>query len=532
MNLAYTPNKAISLKIAGEAARRLHMNADYGKYPKDTLFGDFRVSYKENLSEWNTKENFFYSNNTNTMPADASSLQSIAGCGSSPVVNYEGTGAYFIDRLEDGLWRLEVMPDAVQVKDPFAKPSLKKRVVRIFRGQWDMTLHLPGLGEAFTITGIDVGNKYQAESVEGRISDLQPGVYLLHQKGKMLNRNWTPESTWGNIKLNEFVAPDGQPGTRNDEVGKKPCQLDFEVVHQPYKTVEQGKPMIIEAVVAGSGQPDSVLIYTDRISYWNDHNPYVRMKAEKAYTYCGVLPGSAINGDQIRYCIVVFKDGKQQTFPAAVQGSPLDWDFTENVCWKTEVVSPEKPIRLFSVNDGQSSIADRQSAVTDQQNEFEIFAMPQWSRTESQLINTSPMERSTMKFIFQSNDEHPVYYLRKYISEDIKGRKDRLSSCTTLCLQLKEAPAGLKAGFITADGFTYSADCTPVQNGVVRLPFTAMQQGKTALLPLAFPVFLDNYFQPETSIPFRIEAIESLELWFEGKKQEKEAIEIGSVWLE
>jgi hypothetical protein len=294
--------------------------------------------------------------------------------------------------------------------------------------------------------------------------------------------------------------------------------LGYEVVHQPYKTVEQGKPLIIEAVVAGASRPDSVLIYTDRISFWNDHNPYVRMKAEKAYTYRGILPGSAVTGNQLRYWIVVFKNGKQQTYPAAVAGSPLDWDFTENNCWKTGVVSQEKPVELFSV--------------TDENSYVETYTMPEWSHTERQLISNSPMERSTLRIIFRSDDEHPVYYLRKYIRDEITGREDRLHGCTTLCIQLNEAPDGLKAGFITADGFTYSAVCPPAQNGLVRLPLVAMKQGKTALLPHAYPVFLDRYFQPDTSIPFRIDAIESLELWFDGEKQEKEAIEIGSIWLE
>ena len=536
INLAYTPNKAISLKIAGEAARRLPINSDFGKYPKDTLFGDFRVSYQENLSELITKENFFYSNNTKTMPADASSLQSIAGCGSSSVVNYEGTGAYFIDRLDKGVWRLEVMPDAVQIKDPFAKPSLKKEVVKIFWSRWDMIINLPDLGETFTIKGIDAGNRYRAESVKGKISSLKPGVYLLQQKGKVMNRNWTPETTWGTIRLNEFVAPSGQSETHSNEIFhqlskqnsdfvNKIFKQDFYVVHQPNKTVEQGKPLIIEAVVAGNNQPDSVLIYTDRISFWNDRNPYVRMKAEKAYTYRGIMPGYTIIGNLLRYYIVVFKDGNQQTFPAAVSGSPLDWDFTENTCWTTVVVNYDKPIQLFSVTDGQSFVSSRQS-------DFEVFTMPKWSSAERQLISHSPIENSTLKFVFQSYDENPVFYLRKYIREEIAGREDRLRGCTTLCIQLKEAPTGLKAGFITTDGFTYSADCPPALNGLVRLPVTTMKQGKTALLPLAYPVFLDRYFQPDISIPFRIEAIESLEVWFEGEKQKKETLEIGSIWLE
>lgn len=128
LNLAYTPNKAISMKIAAEAARSLKRGESYGSYPQDTIFGNgFRVSYAEDLSELNNGEKFYYSNQTNTPPKDASKLVSIAGCGSSPIVDYEGTGAYFIDCLESGVWRLEVMPDAVVVNDPFAKPSLKKR---------------------------------------------------------------------------------------------------------------------------------------------------------------------------------------------------------------------------------------------------------------------------------------------------------------------------------------------------------------------------------------------------------------------
>ena len=98
LNLAYTPNKAISMKIAAEAARSLKRGESYGSYPQDTIFGNsFRVSYAEDLSELNNGEKFYYSNQTNTPPKDASKLVSIAGCGSSPIVDYEGTGAYFID---------------------------------------------------------------------------------------------------------------------------------------------------------------------------------------------------------------------------------------------------------------------------------------------------------------------------------------------------------------------------------------------------------------------------------------------------
>ena len=209
LNLAYTPNKAISMKIAAEAARSLKRGESYGSYPQDTIFGNgFRVSYAEDLSELNNGEKFYYSNQTNTPPKDASKLVSIAGCGSSPIVDYEGTGAYFIDCLESGVWRLEVMPDAVVVNDPFAKPSLKKEVVSIIYGTWDMALRIPDLGKAFTLTALDKKNDRKEETVtNGVICDLRPGVYLLKRNGCTPQQNWKADSRWNSIRIGEFVAP-------------------------------------------------------------------------------------------------------------------------------------------------------------------------------------------------------------------------------------------------------------------------------------------------------------------------------------
>ncbi|MCU6167598.1 hypothetical protein KWH76_22610, partial [Enterobacter roggenkampii] len=143
------------MKIAAEVAYKVPMYQKYAKYPNDTVFTDFHVSYAQDLSELNSTDKFFYSNNTASSPVMPEQLQSVAGCGSSPIVKYEGTGAYFLDKLENGLWRLEVMPDAVQIEDPFSKPSLKKEVVTIAWNTWAMEVRLPGLGENFTVTAIN-----------------------------------------------------------------------------------------------------------------------------------------------------------------------------------------------------------------------------------------------------------------------------------------------------------------------------------------------------------------------------------------
>ncbi len=108
LNLAYTPSKAISLLIASKAFHKLPRLKNYGTYPADTLFDVFRVSYKEQLSEMNSEEEFYYSNSTTSQLKNSNKLRHIAGVGSSPILKYEGTGAYFLDKLEEGFWRLEI----------------------------------------------------------------------------------------------------------------------------------------------------------------------------------------------------------------------------------------------------------------------------------------------------------------------------------------------------------------------------------------------------------------------------------------
>src|SRR5690606_21616399 len=60
LNLAYTPAKALSTMIAAEVAYRVPRNEKFGRYPQDTVFGDFTVSYGRDLSLMNTAERYYY----------------------------------------------------------------------------------------------------------------------------------------------------------------------------------------------------------------------------------------------------------------------------------------------------------------------------------------------------------------------------------------------------------------------------------------------------------------------------------------
>src|SRR5213596_1777050 len=146
LNLVYTPRKAMSAIIAAEAMHRLPRLRSYGRYPENTRFGDFHVSYDGDLGELVARDAFLYAGTTRAVPPDPSALQRIVGFGSSPTVSYEGQGIYFLDKVRPGLWRLEIYPDAVPVPDPFEPPNPDKVVTRAISRRWPMTLALPDLG--------------------------------------------------------------------------------------------------------------------------------------------------------------------------------------------------------------------------------------------------------------------------------------------------------------------------------------------------------------------------------------------------
>lgn len=504
LNLAYTPQKAISMKIAAEVAYTVPRNKKYEKYPNDTIFEDFRVSYELDLSELNRTDKFYYSNHTDTRPVNADELTSVAGYGCSPLVSYEGRGAYFLDKLEEGLWRLEVMPDAVQVSDPFAKPTLEKEVVTILWGSWNMQVSLPDLGCAFAVTGLNEGNSYQKNVEDEVIPAVTPGVYLLKRKGITLANDWNRDSRWEYIRLGEFVAPQ--------------THTDFYTVnHQAAKNIEKEKPLVIEAEITGPAFPDSVIVYTDKVSFWSDRNLFYKMERVNGYTYRVIIPGSEITKNRFRYNIVVCQADQQFTFPEGLKGAPLDWDYTSDKYWESSALGPDTAIKLF--------------AVTDEYSGMETYAMPECRKIRREVVRSSPWEEQTLKASFESPEEDPRFFLHTYIKDEITGQLERVARSNYLCLHVKQAPEKIQVGFVTDRGFTYVA---PVEKtpGIVRIPLTTLQQTKTALLPHPYPVFLKEFFEPDVELPFRMQEVEKIEISWEGEKGKMSEIEIGSIWLE
>ncbi len=206
MNLVYTPAKALSMMIAKEVAVETPRGSEFGQYPANTTFGHTTVSHNPDVSVFNSPEKFIYTNDIDVNPIDIGKLQLIAGHGSSPIVKYSGTGAYFLDRTsQTGVWRLEVMPDVTIMDDPFGNTSLNDAKVIASSGTQTITIGLPGFSEGYSLYDTD-GN--EIEKSNGQSAKVEPGTWLIVTKGvtpdfeKLRN-----EKVAGNILMTEYIAP-------------------------------------------------------------------------------------------------------------------------------------------------------------------------------------------------------------------------------------------------------------------------------------------------------------------------------------
>ncbi len=511
LNLAHTPSKGISFMVASEVARRVPLEADYGTYPETAEFEDFRISYEHNLAEMVNDEAFYYSNDTDSRPDRPQDLQHLAGVGSSPLVEYEGTGAYFLDKLETGVWRLEVMPDAMMIHDPFDTPSLSKKNTRIIWNQWPMKISLPDLGSGFSFRSINRDNNRRGAADEQTMT-VSPGVYILTRNG-VSSTDWNRDDSFENIKVGEFVAPE-------------PTGSLWDVIHTPYVEKTAGEPLLIRAQVIGDKAPGQVdLLYT--ISDEGEPRPpemmrvydpeQIEMHRTKGYTYEAELPDSLITpGGGIVYYISVRDEGEFTTFPGKNNARPGNWDYYYRDHYVTRFADENAPLQVLN--------ADR-----------DFNYVLQFGRGDKSLVEGSSVGSRAISVrgkISNNNSSH----LREFIGEQIAGRQGDLDNFSEVIIRARALDSNtgtLQFGFLTTDGFTYGApfELTGVWRDI-RISLSALEQTNTAMRP-SYPRMSGPYFIPVQEIPFDINKIEKWEISTAGLSEGEElSYKVENIWLE
>jgi Cellulase (glycosyl hydrolase family 5) len=509
LNLAYAPQKALSMKIAGEAFRRVPLRKSYGSYPLNTQFAGITVSYASDLAELVTADKYFYTNNTSTKPPAPRSLQQIAGYGNSPLISYSGRGAYFLDRLEPGVWRLEVMPDAVWVRDPFEKPSPNKHVVRIAWNEWPMRIDLADLGENYRATGLNDGNSFEG-AARGKMLTVRPGVYRLTRAG--LATHWEREDRWKNIVVKEFVAP--EPSL------DKPY-----VLHKPVAEASAGQSLRISATVAVPASVQKVeLVY-----YPTPPSPLVpRPPAPQrqqpggandagvgrpdtggaqvvtmsqadgdGFTYSAEIPASALTEPgTVRYHIAVLSSQGYATFPSERAEFPTDWRFA-GAPWSTRVVAADSPILLFdAATDAAEITGDHRGA------RYDVVVSDRPGTSALQAMGTD-----------LATGEHETAW-RYFFKDKLRGRTAHLTATSNLVLFAGSAtkePCPVQVALVTSDGIAYGSLINiPEHYDTYSIPLRSLKPVRAPNIPHGYPVFIPLSWSSASTPPLDLEKIESV----------------------
>lgn len=488
LNLVYTPRKAVAMLIGTEVFDRVGRGEQFDDYPADTIFGDVTLSHHKELSLLNAPEAFLHSNDTDAAPVDEASLERIAGVGSSPVVSYPGTGAYFLDRLDDGVWRLEVLPDVILVRDPFEAPAFDKHVAYVEWHDYPMEIQLRDLGADFSVHGVNEGNDRQATAERGTFT-VSPGAYVLTRRG-VDGGDWTPDRQYRNLLVGEYHAV--------------PTNSTAPVVrHRPFESLIAGELVTIAADVAGLRDDDDVILFVRPLAGPGQRIPMTEVSPHR---FEAGIPAGSVTTGVLRYYIVVDRgrDNDYVTFPGANPSAPWRWNFYQGEeHWSTKVIEPGAPFELWDADD-------------DHETTFQGFGGWGGGGT-SALVSTDRPDRvaRSVSSTRPTGGRH-VLGFGTYIRDRVAGiPAPALASYDRVVVRARTDftnPAPLKVILVDTNGNSYSAT-VPVTDAWEghAIPLDAFEPDRFMLLPRAFPTIMASWYatgEPGPVDPANIEEIQ------------------------
>lgn len=473
LNLVYTPAKAISVRIAGEVFRALPRGFDAGTYPASTRFGAARLDAAAGVSEWITDSLYLHAGSTSTVPPEPGALRHVAAVGSSPVARYDGTGAYFLDRLADGVWRLEVYPDAVPVEDPFSRGNLARTVTRVYWREHALRLALPNLGDRFTAVPLDATNRH-TPSVTGGVLRVRPGVYLLARAGAR-TADWRANRRVGALGLREFHAPPSSAGP-------------LVVRHVPPEAVESGRGFSLRVEVVQEAVPDSVVAWV-RWAGWRGFRAPQRLAPVGPYTYEGTIAADSGRTGRLEYVVTVYSRGTARSFPSDAAGAPTDWDHAGAGTWSTRVVPTGAPVVLF-----------------DAERDRERLVLPGFMdgvRYASDWVGGGDPLQLAWRFALQDFGPRATRVDARTMLPPGAPARASLVSTSSLLLRARAgtgAPVQVELALILTDGTAWGTTVTPgAVWAEIAIPLMELRQVPLTLLPRPYPPFLPYDLMVQTA---------------------------------
>ena len=475
LNLVHTPKKAVSAVIAAEAMRRLPRFRSYGGYPENLDFGDFRVRYEDDSSELNADDAFMNAGTTRSVPRNPRALRRVVGFESSGVVDYEGTGAYFLDKVREGVWRLEVYPDEILVRDPFEQPRPDKIVSRLLYRSWPMALRLPDLGNEYFAIPIHVPSNPAAgrRAVKGRFN-VEPGVWLLTRNEKV-DRARLPTRI-GRVGLDEYHV--------NERIS-----YPDDIRSLAPREVLAGKPVEIRARLADDALPDEVKLWI-RAAGMRSFGAAIPMQRSRGNEYVAVLAPEALAPGLYEYAMSAKTGDRSTTFPGGVPQQPGEWPFHLDRTWTFRVSLPGSALRLLDPKEDYGRLSFVRPG--------ERYRLPFFQIVPGEQANESALS----VFLPDLGKDTPERYAAAlFIGDAIASRAD---APRANAVEIKLRAVGgnrktIQVQLIERDGAAWS---TPVAAGAswstLRVPLENLTLSRSIHIPSPFPG-LWNYWRASPS---------------------------------
>jgi hypothetical protein len=476
LNLVHTPKKAVSAVIAAEAMRRLPRMRAYGDYPDNLTFGDFRVSYQEDMSELNADDAFMNAGTTKTPPRNPKALERIVGFGSSPLVDYEGTGAYFLDKVRTGVWRLEVYPDEILVKDPFEQPQPDKVVSRLLYRTWPMELHLPDLGNEFFVTPVTVpaDKSAAAPAAVHRAANAQfsvdPGVWLL-----------TANERIDHSTLPSHIA---RVGFAEYHVNERVAYPDLIQSLTP-KEYTAGGPVEIRVRVADNALPDAVNLWI-RAAGARSFEKAIPMSRSRGNDYVAVLAPNRLSPGLYEYAVSGKTGAHVVTFPGAARLQPDDWPFHTDSLWSFRITPAGRPMRIL---DPKQDYANLSFVRPGEQYRAPFFQIATGETADESALSLSLPDLG--------KDTPERYAAALYIGDRVAARKSDAPRADSLDIKLAAAGGArktLQVTLIETDGSAWSASAVAGKAwSTVTVSLADLRLSRSIHIPSPYPGLWDYW---------------------------------------
>ena len=469
LNLLYTPSKAISLLIAGKAFHSLKLNKSFGEFPTNNNFDEYTVSASEDLSEMNNDTTFCYSNDTKSIPRNISKLAHIAGVGNSSLIRYDGTGAYFLDKLEKGVWQLEVYPDAVWLKDPFEQTSMSRQVTKLFWNEKNMLINISELGDRFIIKSIS-NSKWKEKESSAKQIKVEPGVYILYA-------NVVVKKTIEKYSAKKIKFLDGL------YIPQK-IAMPTDVLNKTSKHALTTSKLNFQFQIVSEYKIKSANLFVKRLG-WRGFKKY-SLKNVGAFNYSVDDTARFIQDGIHQYCVSVETEKGIQSFPAGVAKSPEEWDFSHNDLWSINIGKPQDPIVLLDAK------RDQRDLIFPQYNPAMRYSVDYASGTSNEknsiTLKISFADKSVIPFGMQLNTAKIIH---PFISA--------MNDYNTIVIQGKENSSGFYGiNLIMNDGRQYSSNFNLAKSWQeVNIPLESFKVGSGLILPNSYPQFLPKIWNKQ-----------------------------------